>query len=323
MIDNIFTAIAREKTSGAILEFVLWCVVCFTALMSLIALAMGGGHITWILLMLFSIGLGVLMAFRLRAIAMLYSVSAFHLVTFLIHYLCLSIGYSDGASHSPLNIVLFILTLMLSLAVVICAFVQFFSRYNLGNVLTILVLCDSVVILLLQILMYTSDYMGTVSYMNTHHRSWMNYRGYWIGTVSFWMILAVVDVFYACFFWGPIDNRKGKILIAGSGSYGNRTAPALQGVCGVYAGRVINLQGRTLTLGSGEGVHIIIRDGYVSKMHCAVRFNTTTGFYEILDQSSNGVWLSNGAQLQRGVYNSVRRGSVICVGSTAQQFRLL
>ena len=27
MINNIFTALAREKTPGAIMEFVLWCAV--------------------------------------------------------------------------------------------------------------------------------------------------------------------------------------------------------------------------------------------------------------------------------------------------------
>lgn len=322
MIDNIFTALVREKTPGVILEFVLWCTVCFTALMSLIALAMGSGHATWIILMLFSVGLAVLMAFRLKAIALLYSVCAFHMVAFLVHYLCLSMGYSYGESHSPLNIILFILTLMLSLAVVVCAFVHFFSRYNLGTITTILVLCDSAAILLLQILMYTSDYLGDASYVNTYHRAWMNYRGYWIGTVSFWMILAVVSVFYACFFWGPIDSRKGKIYVAGQTS-GGRVFAGLQGICGSYAGRAIYLQGRALTIGSGERAAVVIPDAYISSIHCVIRFNPSTGFYEILDQSSNGVWVLDGVRLQRGVYNSVRRGSVICIGSTAQQFRLL
>ena len=128
MIDNIFTALTHEKTTGAILEFILWCTVCSAALLSLIALAMGGGEITWILLMLFSVGLAVLMAFRLKAIALLYSVGVFYLLAFFIHYFRFSFGYSYGASHSPINILLFVLTLMLSLAIVICAFIHFFSN---------------------------------------------------------------------------------------------------------------------------------------------------------------------------------------------------
>lgn len=325
MIDNIFTALVRERTPGVILEFVLWCTVCFTALMSLIALAMGGGHATWILLMLFSIGLGVLMAFRLKAIAMLYSVISFHLLIFLVHYLCLSIGYSGGESISPLNIIIFILAIMLSLAVTICAFIHFFSRYNLGTIMTILVICSTAVIILLQILIYAADYLGDNSYANIYHKAWLNYRGYWIGTVSFWVVLAVTAVYYAGFFWGPIDKRKGKIYVSG-GNYrkGNAgAAPGLQGICGACAGRTIYLGGRTYTLGSGSGAMVMIPDGYVSQMHCAIRFNNSTGFYEILDQSSNGVWLSDGTRLQKNTYNAVRRGSVICIGSAAQQFRLL
>lgn len=322
MMDNIFTALVREKTSGVILEFILWCTVCFVALMSLIALAMGGGEVTWILLMLFSVGLAVLMAFRLKAIAMLYSAGIFYFVAFLVHYLRFSFGYAGGASRSPLNIILFVLTLMLVLAIVVCAFVHFFSRYNLGTILTILILSASAAIFLLQILVYAADYLGDYSYANTYHRAWMNYRGYWVGTVSFWMILAVVAVFYACFFWGPIDNRKGKIYVAGQGGYRQMT-PGIQGLSGVYNGRTVYLQGRELTLGSGTGASVVIPDGYVSSMHCRIRFNASTGFYEVMDQSSNGVWLSNGTQLQKGVYNSVRRGSVICIGSTAQQFKLI
>ena len=208
MINNIFTALAREKTPGAIMEFVLWCAVCFVVLMSLIALAVGNGHVVWILMMLFSVGLAVLMAFRLKAIAMLYSVCVFYAIMFLVHYLCLGLVVGSGESPAVVSTILFVLTLMLSLAVVICAFIQFFSRFRLGTVLTVLVLADSAAILLMQILMYTSEF--TDAYMNAEHQIWMNARGYWIGTAGYWGILAVTSVFYACFFWGPIDSRKEK-----------------------------------------------------------------------------------------------------------------
>ncbi len=325
MIDNIFTALTHEKTTGAILEFILWCTVCSAALLSLIALAMGGGEITWILLMLFSAGLAVLMAFRLKAIALLYSVGVFYLLAFFIHYFRFSFGYSYGASHSPINILLFVLTLMLSLAIVICAFIHFFSNANLGTVLTILVLCGSGAVFLLQALMYASEYIGEISYINSDHRAWMNYRGYWIGTVAFWMLLAVVATFYVCFFWGPIDSRRGKIIGSGRSAAGRAVAATygLQGICGVYAGRAISLQGRTITIGSGETAHVVLPDAYVSKIHCAIRFNAITGFYEIMDQSANGVWLANGTRLQKNIYHAVQRGSVICIGSAAQQFQLL
>ena len=323
MINNIFTALAREKTPGAIMEFVLWCAVCFVVLMSLIALAVGNGHVVWILMILFSAGLAVLMAFRLKAIAMLYSVCVFYAIMFLVHYLCLGLVVGSGESPAVVSTILFVLTLMLSLAVVICAFIQFFSRFRLGTVLTVLVLADSEAILLMQILMYTSEF--TDAYMNAEHQIWMNARGYWIGTAGYWGILAVTSVFYACFFWGPIDSRKEKIIMPGGMGkpYGTGSFLGLQGTYGFCTGRMFYLQGRTLTLGSGQGVDIPISDAYVSKVHCAVRFNTTMGFYEVWDQSANGVFLSNGTRLQKGTYNSVRRGSILCIGSQAQQFRLM
>ena len=43
-MDNIFTALVRRRTTGVVMEFVLWCIVCFAALLSLIALAMGAGN---------------------------------------------------------------------------------------------------------------------------------------------------------------------------------------------------------------------------------------------------------------------------------------
>ena len=323
MINNIFTALAREKTPGAIMEFVLWCAVCFVVLMSLIALAVGNGHVVWILMILFSAGLAVLMAFRLKAIAMLYSVCVFYAIMFLVHYLCLGLVVGSGESPAVVSTILFVLTLMLSLAVVICAFIQFFSRFRLGTVLTVLVLADSAAILLMQILMYTSEF--TDAYMNAEHQIWMNARGYWIGTAGYWGILAVTSVFYACFIWGPIDSRKEKIIMPGGMGkpYGTGSFLGLQGTYGFCTGRMFYLQGRTLTLGSGQGVDIPISDAYVSKVHCAVRFNTTMGFYEVWDQSANGVFLSNGTRLQKGTYNSVRRGSILCIGSQAQQFRLM
>lgn len=65
-MDNIFTALVRRRTTGVVMEFVLWCIVCFAALLSLIALAMGAGNFVWILLLLTAAGLGVIMAFRLE-----------------------------------------------------------------------------------------------------------------------------------------------------------------------------------------------------------------------------------------------------------------
>ena len=102
-MDNIFTALVRRRTTGVVMEFVLWCIVCFAALLSLIALAMGAGNFVWILLLLTAAGLGVIMAFRLKEVALLYSVCVFNAILFLIHYLVFSVSYggrtADGIQY--------------------------------------------------------------------------------------------------------------------------------------------------------------------------------------------------------------------------------
>lgn len=326
-MDNIFTALVRRRTTGVVMEFVLWCIVCFAALLSLIALAMGAGNFVWILLLLTAAGLGVIMAFRLKEVALLYSVCVFNAILFLIHYLVFSVSYGGGP-QTAFSIVLFILTFLLSLAVVACAFVQFFSRVNMGTVLTILEICNVALIMIMQILMYAAQYVGEDEYynINTYHRSWMNAKGYWIGTTAFWLILVLIAVFYAYCFWGPVSDRADKLYVSNGGNRGGGGTyagfrPGMRGVTGAYARRTIYLDGRTLTIGSSETVNVYIPDPQVSRTHCAIRFNSQTGYYEILDQSTNGVYLGNGARLYQGRYTAVQSGTTVFIAS--HQFMLL
>lgn len=328
MVDNIFSALGHRRTSGVIKEFVLWCVVCFGALLSLIAAAIGRGNITWIMLLLFSIGLGVLMAFRLRAIALLYSVGVFHFLTFMIHYVCFS-GISIGSTgYSALNTVLFVLILLTSLALVICGFIHFFTRINLSLAIQILVITDSSVMFFLHILMYAAGYKSSSwIYSNAMLREALNARGYWIGTFAFWTILVVVVLYYIFFFHGMLGNRNEKIIKTSKGQDGRRSTgyvtPAIQGIKGTYMGQTVYMQGRSITIGSGNGVTIRIPDRTISQLHCQIRFDGTTGFYQLFDSSLNGVYLGNGALIPKKMWYSVQRGSIICIGGLSQQFRLL
>lgn len=344
-IDNIFSALVHERTTGVIMEFVLWCVTCVIAVMAMIASIVGHGHLTWIFLMLFAIGLGVLTAFRLKPIALLYSVGVFDLIVCAIHYGLLrgsgrssDIGdyYDYSYSYSVFNLILFIVIMLLTVAIVTCAFIHFFSRIELGNVMTIMLCVDTGLLLFLHIMMYAMPYTGAwADAMNESLRSGLNYIGYWFGTIVLWMMLIVVLLYYIFFFWGAMDNSKGKILSSLNGGYvaqrrispgrgaSQQVNPGMQGISGQYTGQVIYLQGRTVTIGSGPKVMIMISAPYVSGEHCAIRFNNLNGYYEIWDNSKNGVTLSSGKMLQKGVYNAVQRGEIISIGSNEQRFRLL
>lgn len=325
-IDNIFTALIYQRTPGVIMEFTLWCIVCFVVMLSLIAAVLGDANITWILLMVFSIGLAVLQAFRLKPITMLYSACTFHLIIFIVHYACFAKTESHigDASYSALNIILFILLLLLAAAIVTCSTIHFFSRINLSKLLSILVLVYSGLVLILQILMYALSHLGSdAPVINEYVRKYLDYEGYWIGTISFWFIYSVIAILYVFFFSGFIDNTKDKIwVISGMGhSFGGN--PGLRGICGMYAGQVMYLQGKTVTIGSGAGVMLLIQDKHVSGQHCAIRFNSASGCYEVYDNSTNGVYIKNGSRLPKGQYSFVQRGSILCIGSMEQQFQLM
>lgn len=88
-------------------------------------------------------------------------------------------------------------------------------------------------------------------------------------------------------------------------------------------GQVFNLQNVEFSMGSQQGVNLVIPDTHVSRTHCTVRFNFSNGMYEVRDLSTNGVYLLNGVRLQKGVYTPLQRGTIFCLGSVNQQFRLL
>lgn len=323
-IDNIFSAFMNERTPGVIMEFSLWCGVCLVAIMSLVAAILSSTKAVWIMLMLFALCLGLMMAFRLKRVSMLCSVIFFQLIIAVIHFGSFAIGYSS-IPFSWINILLFICGLLGAIATVVCSSIQFFSRNDLGFVPVIIVVSVSAVLLLLEILLYAAPCVGTdASYANDFLRMELNSRGYWLGTVTLWIMYLINSLYYWFYFKGMIENTANLgNLVQNYGIAGTSAAAAIRCVKGIYAGQTFYLQGQTFTIGSQSGVNLLIQDPYVSRQHCAIRFNKGTGFYEVYDNSSNGVFLLNGGPLQKGVYHSVCSGSIICIGSAAQQFQLM
>lgn len=330
-VDNIFSALVHEKTPGAIMEFVLWCIVCADVLFSLIASILGKGNITWILLMVFLIGLAVILAFRLKPIAMLYGVGTFFIIDNLVHFF---VFYNMGVnSHGFIfNTILFVLEMLVAIGAITCAFVQFFSKIQLGSALTILVAVNLGIVMLRQIMMYALPYVGEEkSWVNEIVRERLNEGSYWFGTISLWIILIVMLLLHIFFFWGPIDSRKEKILKSlntaanadGGHPVSGNAQIGIRGIRGMYAGHTILLGGKPITIGSNRQMMLVITSPYVSAQHCAIRFNGQKGCYEIFDNSKNGVLLNSVVRLPKGVYTPVRRGEVISIGSEEQQFVLL
>ena len=331
-IDNIFTALVREKTTSSTMEFVLWCITCVTVLMSLIVAIVGHGKVTWILMMLFAIGLGVITAFRLKPIAMLYGSGVFNFLLAICHFANFRAGGSSDDyyvySASALNIVLFVLEMLVAVAIVTIAFIHFFSRVRLGTVLTILMCVDTGIALFLHIMMFAAPFTGPdENWINEITRNVLNSNAYWLGTVTYWVLLTEILLYYIFFFWGPMDSTKGKILKSLNGPGGAKSSggnPGLMWVTGSYVGRTIPASpGQVVTIGSAPNMSVPINSLSVSPQHCAVRFNPQSGFYEVYNNSDEGVYVQNGGALRQGAWNNVRRGEVIILGNGEESFRLL
>lgn len=97
----------------------------------------------------------------------------------------------------------------------------------------------------------------------------------------------------------------------------------LQCLAGTHKGKLFPLQGEMM-IGSLQGqVHIVLQDAYVSRRHLSIRFNAASNCFEVKDQSTNGTFFENGTRLKKNVYTSCPRGTVIHLGSSKQQFKLI
>ena len=343
-IDNIFSSLVYDKTTGSIMEFSLWCSVCLGVLLLFFATILTGDkevlsrytdgfRLLWLFTMLFSIGLGVTMVFRKLKPIMLFGAEIVLQLIMLIPYYCTVVGRMDhfSADVPGLVIAIFILEILTILGVVTCSSIHFFSNINLGKIIAILSIVYSGLLLLLMMFMYLLPYVevGDRKYHLYDNRSGLSgWAGscFWLGSIAFLLISAAITVYTVLFFVGVIDNRKNKIYVFSGGSSvgaNPQRMPAIQCVQGSYPGQVFNLQNVEFSMGSQQGVNLVSPDTHVSRTHCTVRFNFSNGMYEVRDLSTNGVYLLNGVRLQKGVYTPLQRGTIFCLGSVNQQFRLL
>lgn len=368
-INNIFSALVRDKTPGAVAEFVLWCTVCLIALLFMVAaimvddsnfygaVSLDGYRVYYLVMMILVLGLGTAMAFRLKTYVLLCGVTVFQFIMCIFYYAVNAgmIGkvleiveneYDDylTASYPVFLVIFFVLTLLAGIGAVTCLFIHMFSRINLGKIIAILSIVQAGMQLLMSILMYTLPSFDMLTFSSGASRRQSNAEewlaevfskaAFWLGSITFLFLCGVLAVYAALFFMGCIDSAKDKIYVSGanggggnySGQNGGTPAfqPALQCIQGSYPGQVLYLQGQEISIGAQPGVSVYLQDSYVSKRHCQIRFNMSTGYYEVMDMSTNGVYnQSTGARLQKGLYTSCPRGTVLCIGSMGQQFRLL
>lgn len=112
----------------------------------------------------------------------------------------------------------------------------------------------------------------------------------------------------------------------GFGGGRGRSTPSLMGITGMYAGNTFPMDpDKELIIGRDSAVAgIVISSGgeKVSRRHCAVRFNSRNNNYEVVDFSSNGVYVG-GHRITPNAPVQLPRGTQIELGNKNNTFRLV
>lgn len=98
----------------------------------------------------------------------------------------------------------------------------------------------------------------------------------------------------------------------------------IYGVKGQY--KLFNLQiesGEELILGRDPRQAMLIFDyPKVSRKHCGIRYDSSTGGYYVIDYSSNGIELSDGTEAKAGEYVSVAPGTIVYLAGRHEALKL-
>lgn len=332
----LFSRMAGGMDRSTSMELFLWitaCVCALTVLVTIILLGVSdassdwitGLQVIWFFMLFFTIGMGVLMIFRLRGITILYGSFLFQFVMLIPFYLKegdMSEWANYGDGKKPIIITLFfVFALITVIALITCELVHLCSRFNLTTPIVILSITTTSLIscMVLSALISSKHFEYLVTEYNSAY--------FWPGMAFYIVINVVVCLYTVCFFKNIISNdeRKFSEFISGQGGGMNvrNSGAGIFFVQGILAGKSFPVQGEIMIGSQMGGVHVVVTDPYVSKQHCSVRFNPMMGCYEVMDLSSNGVFLQNGTRLMKGSYQPCPRGTVIYLGSQNQAFRLM
>lgn len=102
--------------------------------------------------------------------------------------------------------------------------------------------------------------------------------------------------------------------------------PSITAISGSYAGGTFRFEpDEEIVIGRDSALSdIILTEGaeMISRKHLAVRYDSASQVYIVVDHSSNGTYTDDGKQLISNAQNRLPRGSVLVVGSRANTIRL-
>ena len=345
-VNNLFARFLRDRhQKGIMCEFILWISICLSCLLSLINVFMliskisyGDGYVQsillWGFLFLLEIGFGVFVAFRWQGISILYGITIFLLVMLIPFYIVDRglMGWYIGYDGTNFMTVCFALALMTAMGLVVCGAFEFFTKIKIK----LAVFICSIVEMSLIACMVVLPYLILIVESNKWGISSCCYC-LLLGSMSYFVVCCTVTLYTVFYCKEIIDSDKGNLFHLNGLEGGKpesvkgeqvkteekQALVGIQCLHGNYQGQVFPVQGEII-IGSQPGsAHIVLQDAYVSKQHCRIRFNAASGNYELIDLSTNGVFLENGVRLQSNMYHSCPRGTVLYLGSQNQKYRLM
>lgn len=100
----------------------------------------------------------------------------------------------------------------------------------------------------------------------------------------------------------------------------------LLGLTGKYAGAEIPvINKKEVVFGRDPNYCNIVFDQFstsVSRCHCSISFNVDENRYYVTDYSKNGTFTKDGKRLVPNIPIPLEKGTVICIGSRKDTFRL-
>lgn len=96
------------------------------------------------------------------------------------------------------------------------------------------------------------------------------------------------------------------------------------GLSGIYEGAVIDLEdGKSLSIGSdSDSAQLIIDEERISPLHIVIHYDTRNDIYEVYDSSQYGTYLESGKRIMTNQGVRLPHNTIICLGDTANRFRL-
>lgn len=96
------------------------------------------------------------------------------------------------------------------------------------------------------------------------------------------------------------------------------------GVKGMFAGAKIVVEpGDEIRIGrAADSCHLVIEGNAISRKHCTIEYDKTSGNYYVTDYSENGTFLSTGARLPKEKKMLLSPGTMLRIGNEENTFRL-